>query len=94
MRYEKFKEEKAAGKQKVNEAKEAPKPANPYAWLVPIKCFKCNQIGHRSSYCPLKKVAHLADRKEEGDDEVCCEPDGYGMKMKLMRRMMTRGIIM
>ena len=78
LRYDKFREEKAVGKQKVSEAKEAPKPANPYAWSTPIKCFKCNQIGHCSSDCPLRKAVHLAEKGEEGDDEVCCEPDGYG----------------
>ena len=45
MRYDKFREEKATGKQKVSEVKEALKPSNPYARLAPIKCFKCNQMG-------------------------------------------------
>ena len=35
-----FKEDKATGKQKVVDTKEAPKVANPYAWLTPAKCFK------------------------------------------------------
>ena len=78
MRYDKFREEKAADKQKVSEVQEASKPANPYARSAPIKCFKCNQTGHRSSDCLLRKAIHLAERDEEGDDEVCCEPDGYG----------------
>ena len=59
------------------EAKEAPKPANPYARLAPIKCFKCNQMGHRSSDCPLRKAINLVEREEGHDNEVCCEPDGY-----------------
>ena len=68
MRYDKFREENAAGKQKVNEVKEAPKPANPYARPASIKCFKCNQTSHRSSDCPLRNAVHLAEREEEGDD--------------------------
>ena len=60
------------------ETKETLKTANPYAQRAPLKCFKCNQLGHRSSDCPLKKVVHLAEREEEDDNEVCCEPDGYG----------------
>ena len=39
MRYDKFREEKAVGKKKVNEVKEAPKPVNPYARPALIKCF-------------------------------------------------------
>ena len=60
------------------EAKEAPMPTNPYPRPAPIKCFKCNQMGHRSSDCPLRKVVHLAEREDGDDNEVCCEPDGYG----------------
>ena len=77
MMYDKFKEEKEAGKQKVTEVKEAPKLANPYARPAPIKCFKYNQTSRRSSDCSLRKVVNLAVREEEGNDEVCCEPDGY-----------------
>ena len=58
--------------------KEAPKPANPYARLTLIKCFKLNQMGHCSSDCPLRKVVHLAEREYGDDNEVCSEPDGYG----------------
>ena len=77
-KYDRFREEKATGKQKVVEAKEAPKLANPYAQPAPIKCFKCDQMGHRSSDYPLRKVVHLVEREEGNDNEVCCEPDGYG----------------
>ena len=78
LRYDQFREEKAVRKQKVIEAKETPKPANPYAWPTLIKCFKCNQLGHRSNDCPLRKTVHLAERKEEDDNEVCSKPNGYG----------------
>ena len=77
-RYDRFREEKAASKQKVTEVKEAPKPANPYVRSAPIKCFKCNQIGHRSSDYPLRKVVHQAEREDGDINEVCCEPDSYG----------------
>ena len=77
MRYDKFREERAAGKQKVTEVKKAPKFANPYARPALIKCFKCNQTSYRSSDCLLSKAIHLAEREKEGDDEVCCEFDGY-----------------
>ena len=77
-RYDRFREEKATSKQKVIKAKEAPKPANPYARPALIKCFKCNQMGHRSSDCPLRKVVHLAEREKGDDNEVCYKLGGYG----------------
>ena len=53
--------------------KETHKASNPYAWLAPVKCFKCNFPVHRSSDCPLTKVVHVVEREKE---EVICEPDG------------------
>ena len=40
--------------------------------------LKCNQMGHYSSDCQLRKAVHLAEKEEEVDDEVFCEPDGHG----------------
>ena len=62
------------------DTKEDPKVANPYARLALGKCFKCNQLGHRSSNCPLRKAVHLTERDNEDENEVCCDPDGYGEK--------------
>ena len=61
----------------MTEVKKAPKPTDPYTRPTPIKCFKCNQMGHRSNDCSLRKAVHLAEREEEGNDEVYYEPDGY-----------------
>ncbi|XP_010275023.1 PREDICTED: uncharacterized protein LOC104610208 [Nelumbo nucifera] len=54
------------------------KPSNPYARPTPIKCFKCNEVGHRSSDCPRRKAVNMVEREEEEDieEEVCCGPDG------------------
>ena len=71
-----YREDKAVEKQKVVETKETPKTTNQYTWLARIKCFKCNQPGHRSSDCPLRKAVHLVEREEEKEDEVYCELDG------------------
>ena len=76
--YDQFREEKAVRKQKVVEAKETPKPTNPYAQLALIKCFKCNQPDHHSSDRPFRKVVHLAEREEKDVNKVYFEPDGYG----------------
>ena len=62
------------------ETKETPKTTNPYTQSAPIKCFKCNLRGHRSSDCPLRKMVHLVERKEEKEYEVYYEPDGDGEK--------------
>nr|XP_048331651.1 uncharacterized protein LOC125422974 [Ziziphus jujuba var. spinosa] len=52
------------------------KPSNypttdPYARPYPIKCFKCNQVGHRSSECPQKKLMHMHEEVDDygGEDE-------------------------
>ena len=94
LRYDKFREEKAIGKQNMNEVKEAPKPTNPYARPAPIKCSKCNQTGYRSSDYPLRKAVHLAERKEEVMMKFVVSPMGMVMKMRPMRRKMMRGVIM
>ena len=60
------------------ETKEVPKVANPYVRPMPRKCFKCNQPCHTFSDCPLRKAVHLAERREEDDNEVCYESDGNG----------------
>ena len=62
-RSSKIDEDKTAGKQKEKEAagKEVQKNPNPYARPFPAKCFKCNQPGHRSSDCPLRKGIHMVE---------------------------------
>ena len=60
------------------ETKETPKANNPYACPALIKCFKCNQPDHRSSDCLLRNAVHSAEREEEDDNEVYCEPDRDG----------------
>ena len=57
------------------DSKETPKPTNPYNRPAPVKCFKYNLPGHKSSDCPFRKAVHLVEREEE---EVICEPDGDG----------------
>ena len=72
---DRFREEKATGKQKVVDNHETPETTNPYIRPTPIKCFKCNLLGHRSSDCPFRKAVHLVEREEE---EVICELEGNG----------------
>ena len=67
---DRYKEEKAAGKQKVVDTKETPKPTNPYTQPAPIKYFKCHQPGHRSSNIPLRKAVHLVKGEEEKEDSL------------------------
>lgn len=42
---------------------------NSYAKPTPGKCFKCNQVGHKSNDCPLKKMANVAKEIEEKEEE-------------------------
>lgn len=53
----------------MKDANDGQKAVNPYVKLNPGKCFKCNQLGHRSSDCPLRKAVHVVERGKE-DDEI------------------------
>ena len=44
------------------------KPSNPYARPTVGKCFRCNQLRHRSNECPTIPQAHLLDVQTEVDD--------------------------
>lgn len=46
-------------------------PHNPYAKPTLGKCFKCNQVGHKSSDCSLRKMANMTDeiKKEEEEND-------------------------
>ncbi|XP_010247056.1 PREDICTED: uncharacterized protein LOC104590196 [Nelumbo nucifera] len=65
------------GKTRVNTLN-PPKTINPYAKPAPFKCFKCNEVGHRSSDYPRRKAVNMVKKDEEevGDDEVYCGLDG------------------
>lgn len=39
---------------------------NPYARPTLNRCYRCNEVGHRSHECPMRKPVHLADHEEEG----------------------------
>ena len=77
-RNDRFKEDKVVGKQNVVDTKEAPKADNPYTRPTPGKYFKCNQSGHRSSDCLPRKAVHLVERDDKDENQVFCEPGGYG----------------
>ena len=67
------KDDKTEGK-KLMEPKETPRQSNPYAKPILGKCYRCNQLGHRSSECPNRRTINIVEREEE--EEVCCEPNG------------------
>lgn len=43
------------------------KPNNPYANPYLLKCFKCNQVGHKSNECPQRGILHI--QQTTGDSE-------------------------
>jgi hypothetical protein len=65
---EKWLKEKEKGKGAATDQKSQ----NSYS--KPIKCFKCNQPGHRSSDCPRRKAITLVEH-EEGIEDVLCDPE-------------------
>ena len=50
-----------------NDTAPPPKPNKPYARMVG-KCFRCNQLGHRSNKCPTRPQAHPVDVQNEEDE--------------------------
>ena len=54
------------------------KSSNPYANPILLKCFKCNEVGHRSSDYLRRKTVNIVEREEEDvvDEEVYCGLDG------------------
>lgn len=68
------------------------KPTNPYAKPFPLKCFKCSQVGHRSSDCPQRRLLQIQDvdddfvgtteefdYEEMGDTELVVGDDGEAL---------------
>lgn len=41
---------------------------NPYTKPFPLKCFKCQQPGHRSNECPLRRQVGLLGGNDHNDD--------------------------
>lgn len=46
------------------------KQPNPYAKPYPLKCFKCNQFGHKSLECPQRMVLHIQETTGESEKET------------------------
>lgn len=74
------KEDKAVGKQKVVEGKEASKTSNLYVEPMPMKYFKCNQLGHKSTDYPLRKAINVVEQVDD-DEVIFCGPDGNEEKI-------------
>jgi hypothetical protein len=45
-----------------------PTPNNPYARPGPEKCFRCNQLGHKSNQCPKRQMISLIEAGGEVED--------------------------
>lgn len=43
---------------------------NPYARPPPSKCYKCNKLEHKSSDCPQRKMANVAEPNDEVEDDL------------------------
>ncbi|PKI78185.1 hypothetical protein CRG98_001420 [Punica granatum] len=65
--------DKSAGKKLVTETG-ASRNQNSLAKQFTVKCFKCNQPGHRLSDCPRRKAIALMEHEEDVED-VFCDPE-------------------
>ena len=78
----------ANAKGPINKKEEAP---NPYSKPEPIRCYHCNQLGHRSNQCPQRAMVHDVEPEEEdtvdrndneaafNEDDVAYEDDGVAL---------------
>ncbi|KAF2283680.1 hypothetical protein GH714_013817 [Hevea brasiliensis] len=73
-----------------------PKTNNPYAKPIPINCYRCNEMEHRSNECPKRKFVNIIEKHDDGaiycgldgeDEEEDCEQDESAC---LMRRPMHK----
>ncbi|KAF2297202.1 hypothetical protein GH714_019352 [Hevea brasiliensis] len=53
-----------------------PKTNNTYAKPDPIKCYRCNEEGHRSNEYPKRKSINIIKKYRDDDGEIYCGPDG------------------
>ncbi|KAF2283386.1 hypothetical protein GH714_003756 [Hevea brasiliensis] len=53
-----------------------PKTNNPYAKPILVKCYKCNEMGHRSNECPNRKSINIIEKHDDDDDKIYCGLDG------------------
>jgi hypothetical protein len=47
-----------------------PPSNNPYVRPESDKCFRCNQLGHRSNQCPKRQMVNLVETKAGKEEEV------------------------
>ena len=52
------------------------KNCNPYARPFGVKCYKCEEVGHRSNECPKWKVVNVVEKDNDVVENDVCEPDG------------------
>lgn len=85
----KFREEKAAERQKATNVLEASKSANPYAKAVGLKYFRCNQPGHQPHEYSRRKTLLLAEREKKENmkyaNQLFSETTMRNLKTSMMR---------
>ncbi|PKI66846.1 hypothetical protein CRG98_012852 [Punica granatum] len=65
--------DKVAGRQAAP-VSDSVRNSNSFKQQSDLKCYKCNQPGHRSSDCPRRKTLAIVEAEDDVED-VLCDPD-------------------
>ena len=52
-----------------------PKTSNHYARPLCVKCYRCEEVGHRSNECPKRKIVNVMEKDDDFVENEVYNPD-------------------